>query len=101
MFRRVVASASPVCFLFHTRTLTAQEGDTVALALLAAGISACRTSAVGGRPRGPYCLMGACFECLVTVDGVPNRQACQVPVREGMVVTPQVGSPAISAQEAP
>ena len=59
-------------------------GDTVAAALLAAGIDHCRTTPVTGAPRAPYCLMGVCFDCLVTIDGVGNRQACLVPVREGM-----------------
>ena len=59
---------------------TARAGDTVAAALLAAGIVACRTTPVGGAPRGPYCLMGVCFECLVTIDGQPNRQGCLVDV---------------------
>ena len=39
---------------------------------------------VSGAPRAPYCMMGVCFDCLVTIDGVGNRQGCLVPVREGM-----------------
>jgi NADH dehydrogenase/NADH:ubiquinone oxidoreductase subunit G len=46
---------------------------------------------VSGAPRAPYCLMGVCFECLVTVDGVGSRQGCLVPVREGMVIETQLG----------
>ena len=46
---------------------------------------------VAGAPRAPYCLMGVCFECLVTVDGVGSRQGCLVPVREGMKVETQIG----------
>ena len=53
-------------------------------AMLAAGVDHCRTTPVTGAPRAPYCLMGVCFDCLVTIDGVGNRQACLVPVREGM-----------------
>lgn len=59
---------------------------TVAAALLAMGTDACRTSTVSGAPRGPFCMMGVCFECLVEVDGVPNVQGCMTPVREGMQV---------------
>ena len=59
--------------------------------LLAAGVETCRTSAVGGEPRAPYCLMGVCFECLVTVDGVGNQQGCLVPLRPGMKVETQIG----------
>ena len=46
---------------------------------------------VTGAPRAPYCLMGVCFDCLVTIDGVGSRQGCLVAVREGMEVETQVG----------
>ena len=45
-----------------------------------------RESPVSGAPRGPFCLMGACFECLVMIDGKPNRQACMAEVAENMEV---------------
>ncbi len=61
-------------------------GDTVAAALLASGRLATRRSPVSGAPRGPYCLMGVCFECLVAIDGVGNRQSCLVAVAEGMAI---------------
>ena len=73
------------------RTVTALEGDTVAAAMLAAGLAHCRTTPVSGAPRAPYCMMGVCFDCLVVVDGVGNRQACLVRVREGMTVELQSG----------
>jgi predicted molibdopterin-dependent oxidoreductase YjgC len=69
----------------------AAAGDSVAAALLAAGFDHCRTTPVSGAPRGPYCMMGVCFDCLVTIDGVGNRQGCLVRVREGMAVTLQRG----------
>jgi sarcosine oxidase subunit alpha len=46
---------------------------------------------VTGAPRAPYCLMGVCFDCLVTVDGVGSRQGCLVPVHEGMTIETQLG----------
>ena len=58
---------------------------TLAAALINAGAVAFRRS-VSGEPRGPLCGMGICFECSVTVDGVPHRRACLEPVRAGMVV---------------
>ncbi len=67
----------------------ARAGDTVAAALLAADVAACRVSAVSESPRGPYCLMGVCFECLVTINGVGNRQGCLIEVREGMTIETQ------------
>jgi len=47
---------------------------------------------VDGAPRAPYCMMGVCFECLVTIDGVGSRQACLVRVAEGMRVEIQAGA---------
>lgn len=64
---------------------------TVAAALLASGKVRCRSSAVSGAPRGPFCMMGVCFECLVEVDGVPNVQACMARVAEGMRVRAMQG----------
>src|SRR4051794_37757372 len=72
-------------------TVTASPGDSVAAALLAAGIVACRTTPVSGAPRAPYCMMGVCFECLVTIDGVGSRQACLARVRDGMRIETQQG----------
>ncbi len=66
-----------------TATLEARAGESLAAALLVAGIGPFRTTPVSDAPRQPYCMMGACFECLVEVDGVANRQACMVIVRRG------------------
>lgn len=67
--------------------VTAQSGWTLAATLLAHGITRTRTTAIDPQPRGPFCMMGVCFECRVTVDDVPNIQACMTPVRAGMHVT--------------
>ena len=69
----------------------ARPGDTVAATLFAAGLDHCRTTPVSGAPRAPYCMMGACFDCLVEIDGQPNRQSCLVAVAEGMQVKTQAG----------
>ena len=66
-------------------------GDTVAAALLALGRDTCRNTAVSGSPRGPYCMMGVCFDCLVMIDGVGNRQGCLIRLSEGMTVETQAG----------
>lgn len=91
MLLRTREITDKVSFTFDGETLLAERGDTLALALLAAGLSVFRKSAVGGVPRAPYCLMGVCFECLVTVDGVQNLQSCLIEVREGMIVASQQG----------
>ena len=76
---------------FDGAPIAARAGDSVAAALLAAGIVATRTTPVSDAPRGPYCMMGVCFDCLVTIDGVGNRQGCLVPVAEGMQIEIQKG----------
>ena len=65
-------------------------GETVATVLLAHGEIATRTT-VGGEPRGIFCGIGVCFDCLVVVDGVPNTRACMTWVRDGMQVSRQDG----------
>jgi len=81
-------SAAQITFTFAGRLIEARAGETVAAALLAAGVKHFRTSAVTGQRRAPYCMMGVCFECLVEIDGCANRQACLVPVSEGIRVEP-------------
>ena len=91
MFKRLAEAGAPVAITVDGKTVTARAGDTVAAALLASGIDHCRTTPVSGAPRAPYCLMGVCFDCLVTIDGVGSRQGCLVPVRQGMRVETQQG----------
>jgi predicted molibdopterin-dependent oxidoreductase YjgC len=81
---------APVSLTLDGRATTAYEGETVAALLLAEGHTAARTTP-GGAPRGVYCGMGVCFDCLVVVDGVPNTRACVTWVREGMEVARQDG----------
>jgi len=91
MFKRLADDGAAVALTIDGKTVQARSVDTVAAALLAAGLDRCRTTPVTGAPRLPYCLMGVCFDCLVTIDGVGSRQACLVPVREGMKVETQQG----------
>jgi sarcosine oxidase subunit alpha len=91
MFKRLADAGTAVALTVDGNPVRARSGDTVAAALLSAGIEHCRTTPVTGAPRAPYCLMGVCFDCLVTIDGVGSRQACLVPVREGMKVETQQG----------
>lgn len=73
------------------RPCSARTGDTVAAALFANGIAHNRTTPVSGAPRLPYCMMGVCFDCLMTIDGIGNKQACLVLVCDGMKVETQKG----------
>jgi sarcosine oxidase subunit alpha len=65
----------------------ARPGDSVAAALLASGLDIRRAHAASGAPRAPFCMMGVCFECLVAIDGIADRQGCLVTVEPGMVVS--------------
>jgi predicted molibdopterin-dependent oxidoreductase YjgC len=86
MFRRLNASDTDITIYLDGQPIQAAAGDSVAAALLAAGVTSFRTCAVTGEPRAPYCMIGNCYECLVEIDGWPDRQACLVPVAPGMRV---------------
>lgn len=92
MFRPLEPADETVEIRFEERPLTVPAGQSVAAALLGQGIAVFRETAKSGTPRGPYCLMGSCFECLVRVDGVPGVQACMTTVRAGMEITLQRGA---------
>ena len=74
------------------KPFAARDGDTVAATLLAAGLADCRTTPVSGSTRGPFCMMGVCFDCLVVIDGQPNQQGCMLPARVGMKIERQRGA---------
>ncbi|MBV9250596.1 MAG: (2Fe-2S)-binding protein [Acetobacteraceae bacterium] len=82
----------PLILYFEDQAIHAQEGDSIACALLANGILTTRSSTVSGASRGPFCMMGACFECLAEVDGQTGVQTCMAPVREGMRIRRQLGA---------
>ncbi|MBD1589600.1 (2Fe-2S)-binding protein [Pseudomonas typographi] len=95
LFQPVASEArSPrtVSLSFNDQPLTVPAGSTVAAALLMSGINRFRATPVSEAPRAPYCMMGVCFDCLVTVDGVPNRQSCLVEVAAGMRIHAQEGA---------
>ncbi|MCR9156786.1 MAG: (2Fe-2S)-binding protein [Rhodobacteraceae bacterium] len=79
-------------FYFGGERVKAYEGDSIAAALLAAGHTIFRRTPVSGTTRGPLCMMGVCFDCLVQIDGIGNQQACMHAVRDGMVVELQDGA---------
>ncbi len=66
-------------------------GETVAAAVLVHNLGYTRTTPISGSHRAPLCMMGVCFECLMEIDGLPNRQACQMQVTEGMKIRRQQG----------
>jgi thioredoxin reductase len=67
-------------------------GQTVAAALLAGGQDSWRTTRAAGRPRGVFCGIGVCFDCLVVVNGIPDVRACQRILADGDTITSQLGA---------
>ncbi|MCF6508119.1 (2Fe-2S)-binding protein [Blastococcus sp. MG754426] len=80
----------PVTVLLEGRPVPAHAGESVAALLLVEGHAATRETP-SGAPRGVFCGMGVCFDCLVVVDDVPNTRACTTPVADGMRVARQQG----------
>ncbi|WP_433297857.1 (2Fe-2S)-binding protein [Pseudonocardia sp. CA-142604] len=79
-------------FVFDDAELTAAPGQSIAAALIAAGRRSWRTTRVGGEPRGAFCGIGVCFDCLVMVNGRPNQRACLTEVQPGDRVELQEGT---------
>ena len=77
--------------LVDGRPVRVREGETVAAALVAAGWSVFRHTEKEGEPRGVFCAIGRCTDCVMTVDGIPNVRTCITTVREGMRVQSQKG----------
>jgi predicted molibdopterin-dependent oxidoreductase YjgC len=92
MFERHATTGRVLRLTFDGKAIDAREGDSVAAALLAAGVSVFRETSISGAPRAPYCMIGACFDCLVEIDGIANRQACMVAAVDGMSVRTQHGA---------
>jgi sarcosine oxidase subunit alpha len=80
---------------YEGQPLTAREGEPAACAMLAAGEAVFSRSIKYHRPRGPFCMAGSCSNCLVRIDGVPNRFACLTPVRPGMRIERQNAYPSV------
>jgi predicted molibdopterin-dependent oxidoreductase YjgC len=67
-------------------------GQTIGAALWAHGVRSWRTTRFAGRPRGLFCGIGVCFDCLVEVEGRADRRACLEPAVDGLVVRSQHGA---------
>jgi len=85
-------SGSDIKFTFDDQVITAKSGQSVGAALLAAEVRKLRTTRFDQNPRGVFCGIGVCFDCLVVIDGIASQRACIVEVKSGMKVQTQVGS---------
>ncbi|MGO4535877.1 (2Fe-2S)-binding protein [Leifsonia sp. 2MCAF36] len=72
---------------FDGRAVPFVDGQSVGAALMAAGISSWRTTRRAAEPRGLFCGIGVCYDCIVTVDGLRARRACVTPAHDGQVVS--------------
>jgi predicted molibdopterin-dependent oxidoreductase YjgC len=97
MFRTIEANAERkmVELTVDGTLLRLPEGANLAAALLGFEAFPRRSTVVSGAKRAPYCMMGVCFDCLVEIDGIPNRQSCLETVRAGMVLRRQNGAATI------
>jgi predicted molibdopterin-dependent oxidoreductase YjgC len=83
---------SELRFTFGGREIVAEPGQSIGAALIAAGQRSWRSTRHAGEPRGIFCGIGICFDCLVTVNGRPNQRACLTEVVQGDRVEPQEGA---------
>jgi len=73
------------------KTVSAFQGEPIAVALLARGIRVCRETPKSNEPRGVFCAIGQCTDCMMTVDGIPNVRTCITPAQDGMKIQTQRG----------
>ena len=71
---------------FDGRPVPFRDGQTVGAALTAAGISSWRSTRGRGEPRGLFCGIGVCFDCLLTVDDRRAQRACLTPACDGQTI---------------
>ena len=80
-----------VTFLYDGKTLKGYEDEPIAAALRVAGVMTHRYTKKRHEPRGVFCAIGRCTDCVMIVDGKPNIRTCITPLKEGMVVETQYG----------
>lgn len=78
-------------FTYNGKKLQGYDGEPIAVALKAAGVMVHRYTARKHEPRGIFCAIGRCTDCVMVVDGVPNVRTCVTPLKQGMNVETQYG----------
>ncbi len=86
MARDAISPGEPVTLWVDGRAIEARLGQTVGAALLAQGVRVLRHTRKLGRPRGLFCAMGICYDCVLTVNGKPGMRACMTYVAPGMKI---------------
>jgi predicted molibdopterin-dependent oxidoreductase YjgC len=80
-----------ITLMVDGKPLEAYEGEPIAIALMAAGRRVFRYTAKNNEPRGVFCALGRCTDCVMIVDGQPNVRTCVTSARDGMVIETQIG----------
>jgi len=83
-----------VQFEFEGKFLNGYEGEPIAVALKANGVKTHRYTRRHHEPRGIFCAIGRCTDCVMVVDGSYNVRVCITPLRKGMKIETQNGLPA-------
>lgn len=92
MFRKLQVTKGPtVTVLIDGNAVMADIGESVASVFVRQPSVWTRTTPLSESRRAPFCMMGACYDCLATVDGVSSVQTCLTPVRDGMRIERQRG----------
>ncbi|WP_074506253.1 (2Fe-2S)-binding protein [Corynebacterium glutamicum] len=78
-----------ISITFDRRKINGEQGQTIAGLLMSNGISTWRTTSKNARPRGLFCGIGICFDCIVTVNGQRDVRACQRRCQDGDIITVQ------------
>ena len=79
----------PVTFYFDGKQMEGYEGEPIAMALRANGVLRHRFTTKLHQPRGIFCAIGRCTDCVMIVDGKPNTRTCMTPLKAGMHVETQ------------
>ncbi len=80
-----------VTIFYNGEPVKAYEGEPISAALMAAGIRTFRRTVRRNEPRGVFCAIGRCTDCMMVVDGRPNTRTCMTMVQDGMRIEPQFG----------
>lgn len=86
-----VQKGKKVTFFYNGTEVEGYEGEPIAAALKAAGVMVHRYTRKEHKPRGIFCAIGRCTDCVMIVDGRPNVRTCVTPLEQGMRVQTQYG----------
>jgi len=78
--------SNQVNFTFNGKSISCEEGQSIAAAMIAVGNRELRTTRFGDEPRSIFCGIGVCYDCVVVVNGVANQRSCLIEAKDAMKV---------------